>query len=232
MLRRSKVGKWYPRVKRLADICGASTALLIGSPLMLLLAIAIRLSFGRPILFRQIRPGLNERRFVCLKFRTMTDDRDELGQLRSDERRLTWLGLLLRRTSLDELPQLWNVLRGDVSLIGPRPLLERYLPYYTEAEHRRHSVRPGLTGWAQIHQRSCLPFDQRLEMDVWYVDHLSWQLDLRILLATIWVVITQHGTAPQDEPPLLPLDVQRASSLAIAAESNATEILGYGNPRE
>jgi lipopolysaccharide/colanic/teichoic acid biosynthesis glycosyltransferase len=232
MLRHRKSGKWYPRVKRLADICGASAALVIASPLMLLTAIAIRLSFGKPILFRQIRPGLNERRFVCLKFRTMTDDRDENGQLLPDELRLTWLGTLLRRTSLDELPQMWNVLCGHVSLIGPRPLLERYLPYYTETEQRRHSVRPGLTGWAQIHQRSRLPFDQRLEMDVWYVDHLSWQLDLRIFLATIWVVITQHGTTPEDESPLLPLDVQRASLLAIAAESNATEVLGYGSQRK
>lgn len=142
MLHRSESGKWYPKVKRLADICGASAGLVIASPLMLLVAIAIRLSFGKPILFRQVRPGLNERGFVCLKFRTMTDDRDENGQLLPDERRLTWLGTLLRRTSLDELPQMWNVLRGDVSLIGPRPLLERYLPYYTDTEHRRHSVRP------------------------------------------------------------------------------------------
>lgn len=214
---------WYPTVKRVVDIVGAACALVITSPLMLLVAVAVRLKIGKPVLFRQTRPGLNERPFVCLKFRTMTEDRDANGRLLPDEQRLMRLGTLLRRTSLDELPQLWNVLRGDVSLVGPRPLLEQYLPYYTPAEHRRHSVRPGITGWAQIHRRSCLPFDERLEMDVWYVDHMSWKLDLRIIFATIWIVLSQHGAMPDENGALLPLDVQREQSLVATANSNGIE---------
>jgi lipopolysaccharide/colanic/teichoic acid biosynthesis glycosyltransferase len=220
---RSPSAGWYRSTKRLFDILVAGSALVIASPLMLLIGVAVRLTIGKPVLFRQVRPGLNEKRFVCLKFRTMTNERDANGQLLPDERRLTRVGALLRRTSFDELPQLWNVLRGDVSLIGPRPLLERYLPYYTQTERRRHSVRPGLTGWAQIHQRSCLPFDQRLAMDVWYVDHMSWRLDLRILLATIWVVLLQSGTIPPDNRALAPLDVQRETAVASAAETQAAD---------
>jgi lipopolysaccharide/colanic/teichoic acid biosynthesis glycosyltransferase len=210
-------------MKRVFDIIGAASALVLAAPLMLLIGVALRLSIGKPVLFRQTRPGLNERPFVCVKFRTMSDDHNSNGQLLPDEDRLTWTGALLRRTSLDELPQLWNVLRGDASLVGPRPLLEQYLPYYTETEKRRHSVLPGLTGWAQIHRRSCLPFDERLAMDVWYVDHMSWHLDLRILLATIWIVLTQHGATPDSSGPLLPLDVQRQNSFATAANSNGME---------
>jgi lipopolysaccharide/colanic/teichoic acid biosynthesis glycosyltransferase len=220
---RSPSAGWYRSTKRLFDILVAGSALVIASPLMLLIGVAVRLTIGKPVLFRQVRPGLNEKRFVCLKFRTMTNERDANGQSLPDERRLTRVGALLRRTSFDELPQLWNVLRGDVSLIGPRPLLERYLPYYTQTERRRHSVRPGLTGWAQIHQRSCLPFDQRLAMDVWYVDHMSWRLDLRILLATIWVVLLQSGTIPPDNRALAPLDVQRETAVASAAETQAAD---------
>ncbi len=157
---------------------------------------------GRPILFRQERPGFNGRLFTCLKFRTMSNKRDETGQLLSDRERMVPLGAWLRRTSLDELPQLWNVLVGDLSVIGPRPLLTEYLPYYTAAEQRRHSVRPGITGWAQVHGRNNLNFDERLKMDVWYVDHLSWSLDLRILLATIRLVFTAKGTDLVSYPPL------------------------------
>jgi sugar transferase EpsL len=185
----------YRYLKRIIDVISAAVILAVAGPLVLLIAVMVRLTMGSPILFRQTRPGLNERPFTCLKFRTMDDRRNEQGQLLSDEQRLTSLGILLRRTSLDELPQLWNVLRGDVSLIGPRPLLERYLPYYTSKERRRHSVRPGLTGWAQIHGRNCLSFDKRLELDVWYVEHLSFWLDLRILLATAWIVMSQRGFA-------------------------------------
>jgi len=196
--------------------------LLLASPLMFLTAVAVRLSIGKPVLFRQRRPGLNEKSFVCLKFRTMTDERDAAGRLLPDDRRLTRIGALLRRTSLDELPQLWNILRGELSFIGPRPLLEQYLPYYTATEQRRHSVRPGLTGWAQIHERSRLSFDKRLAMDAWYVDHMSWHLDLRIALATVWIVLTQRGTTP-DGAALLPLDVQRSQSLVAAAKASQTE---------
>jgi len=185
----------YLRIRRVVDVMGAAFGLIVAAPVMLVIALAIRGAIGRPILFRQRRPGLHERGIVCLKFRTMTEARDQNGRLLPDEERLTPLGSFLRRTSLDELPQLWNILRGDLSFIGPRPLLEHYLPYYTPAEHRRHSVRPGLTGWAQIHGRNRLSFDQRLAMDVWYVEHVSWFLDVKILLVTFWVVLTQRGFA-------------------------------------
>lgn len=183
----------YRKVKRLLDLVGACTGLFFAAPLVLVISIAITLSMGSPVLFRQRRPGLNERPFECIKFRTMNDARDREGHLLSDAQRTTRFGLFLRKTSLDELPQLVNIVRGELSFIGPRPLLEEYLPYYTAEEHRRHYVRPGLTGWAQIHGRNDLSYDDRLAMDVWYVDHVSWKLDLRILLATIWIVLTQRG---------------------------------------
>jgi len=138
----------------------------------------------------------------------MNDKRTETGELLADANRITPLGAWLRRTSLDELPQLWNILRGELSIIGPRPLLMEYLPYYTDEEHRRHSVRPGLTGWAQIHGRNHVDFDERLKMDVWYVDHLSWRLDLHIVVATIGLVFTATGT---DLVSYLPLHEQRRS---------------------
>jgi sugar transferase EpsL len=183
----------YPRIKRLLDSIVAGIGLVVACPLILIIAMAIRLTMGSPILFRQRRPGFRERMFECIKFRTMTDECDQEGKLLSDAKRTTRLGLFLRRTSLDELPQLFSILRGDLSIIGPRPLLECYLDYYRPVEHRRHDVRPGLTGWAQIHGRNNLSFDQRLAMDVWYVDHMSWTLDLRIFLATVWIVLTQKG---------------------------------------
>lgn len=157
---------------------------------------------GKPILFRQERPGLNGRLLTCFKFRTMTDKRDENNDLLSDRERIVPLGTFLRRTSLDELPQFWNIVRGDLSFIGPRPLLKEYLPYYTPQEQRRHSVRPGLTGWAQIHGRNDQAFDERLKLDVWYVDHVSWHLDLWILLATIRLVFSSKGTDLVSYPPL------------------------------
>jgi lipopolysaccharide/colanic/teichoic acid biosynthesis glycosyltransferase len=210
-------------LKRLFDIVSAATLLVLTAPLLLLIALAVRLTMGKPVLFRQVRPGLNERLFVCVKFRTMNESHNEAGQLLEDERRVTRLGKFLRRTSLDELPQLWNVLRGDLSLIGPRPLFESYLPYYTETERRRHTVRPGLTGWAQIHGRNWARFDERLAMDVWYVDHMSWHLDLRILWATIWIVLTQQGVTPNPDVPLLPLDLERSRSPAAASLARAED---------
>jgi len=193
-------------IKRLLDIIGGLTGLVLSTPLLLIVGILNRIFMGRPILFRQQRPGINGQSFTCLKFRTMTNKRDENNQLLSDRERMVPLGTFLRRTSLDELPQFWNIVRGDLSFIGPRPLLKEYLPYYTPQEQRRHALRPGLTGWAQIHGRNNLPFDERLKMDVWYVDHLSWHLDLRILLATIRLVFTSRGT---DLVSYLPLHEQR-----------------------
>jgi sugar transferase EpsL len=183
----------YLRTKRVMDFTAAALGLLIAAPLMLAIAIAIRFSMGAPVLFRQRRPGWRERLFQCLKFRTMIEAQARDGRPLADSERTTRLGLFLRRTSLDELPQLLNIVRGDLAFIGPRPLLEEYLPYYTAEEHRRHLVRPGLTGWAQIHGRNRLSFNERLAMDVWYVDHLSARVDLRIFLATIWIVLTQKG---------------------------------------
>ncbi len=213
----------YPKFKKLLDVVGATALLILTAPLMLLIAAAVRFTMGRPVLFRQVRPGLNERLFTCFKFRTMNEAPDQKGRLLSDEQRLSRLGLLLRRTSLDELPQLWNILRGDLSIVGPRPLFESYLPYYTNEERRRHSVRPGLTGWAQIHGRNCLSFDERLAMDLWYVEHMSWRLDLRIVLVTIWVVLTQRGVTTDRSVLLVPLDVQRSRSPAAASNSTQTE---------
>ena len=183
----------YPIIKRLLDFAGAMILLVLAAPLIGLVALAVRCYLGRPVLFRQMRPGRHERLFTCLKFRTMTNACDEKGRLLEDEERTAKLGRFLRRTSLDELPQLWNILKGEASFIGPRPLFVRYLPHYTQEERRRHSVRPGLTGWAQIHGRNHLPFEKRLELDLWYVDHLSFWLDLRILVRTSWTVLMQEG---------------------------------------
>jgi lipopolysaccharide/colanic/teichoic acid biosynthesis glycosyltransferase len=199
----TKVATIYQsRIKRAIDFTVAFAGLVIFAPVLFIVAVLIRIFIGRPIIFRQERPGLKGRLFTCLKFRTMTDKRDEKGQVLGDRERIVPLGAWLRRTSLDELPQLWNVIKGDTSLIGPRPLLQEYLPYYTPEEQRRHSVRPGLTGWAQIHGRNNLGFDERLKMDVWYVDHLSWHLDLRILLATFRIIFSAKGTDLVSYPPL------------------------------
>ncbi len=200
----------YPKVKRGFDIAGALIGLLLLSPIMLSVAFLVRVTLGSPVLFRQRRPGFCERPFDCVKFRTMTNARDPQGALLPDERRETRVGRFLRKTSLDELPQLWNILTGDLSFVGPRPLLEEYIPHYTPEEHRRHLVRPGLTGWAQIHARNCLPFDQRLVMDVWYVDHMNWMLDLRILIVTAWVVLAQRGSAGDPSAERVGLHLQRS----------------------
>jgi len=185
----------YPVIKRWLDAGAAAIMLLACAPLIGLIAIVIRYSMGGPILFRQVRTGLNEKEFTCCKFRSMREEQLVDGRKLTDSERLTRLGLFLRRTSLDELPQLWNILRGDMSFVGPRPLLVHYLPYYTAEEKRRHLTRPGLTGWAQIHGRNYLPFNERFQKDIWYVNHLSWQLDARVLLATVWLVLTGKDVA-------------------------------------
>ncbi len=190
--------------KRAMDVVGAGLALLVCSPLLLAIALGVRRSLGRPVLFRQTRPGLHGAPFQMLKFRTMADARDASGQLLPDEQRLTRFGELLRRTSLDELPELWNVLKGDMSLVGPRPLLMQYLGRYTPQQARRHEVKPGVTGWAQINGRNAISWEKKFELDVWYVDHRSLALDLWIILATIWKTIrregisaAQHATMPE-----------------------------------
>ena len=177
--------------KRLLDLVVAATALLVLFPLMTAVAVMVRCALGAPVLFRQQRPGLNGRPFVILKFRTMRFD--QTSPASADHDRLNRAGLLLRASSLDELPQLMNVLKGEMSLVGPRPLLMEYLNRYTPTEARRHEVKPGMTGWAQINGRNALSWEERLAMDVWYVDHQSLSLDLRILARTIGSVIRRRG---------------------------------------
>ncbi len=181
--------------KRLFDILVAALLLLLILPLMLVTALAVRWALGVPVLLRQKRPGLDGMPFEFFKFRTMTEERDDAGGLLPDERRLTSFGRWLRMTSLDELPQLFNVLKGDMSLVGPRPLLMEYLPLYSPLQARRHEVRPGITGWAQVNGRNALSWDERFRLDVWYVDNCSLLLDLRILLLTVLRVFQARGIA-------------------------------------
>lgn len=188
-------------IKRLIDVVAASIGLVVLMPLLTVIAVAIRVSMGRPVLFRQRRPGYRGRPFTLIKFRTM---RATSG---TDAERLTWLGRFLRRLSLDELPQLWNVLKGEMSLVGPRPLLLEYLPRYSPEQARRHLARPGITGWAQINGRNAISWDEKFRLDTWYVDHWSLRLDLAILLATVLRVVERrgisaegHATAPEFLP--------------------------------
>lgn len=192
--------------KRLLDISVALALLLFFSPLFAGIALAIALAMGRPVFFRQMRPGKDGAPFMLLKFRTMSDERDRDGSLRPDAERLTPLGKFLRRASLDELPQLWNVLRGEMSLVGPRPLLMEYLPRYNAAQRRRHEVKPGITGWAQINGRNALSWEEKFALDVWYVDNRTFWLDLRILALTALAVLRGEGISAPGEatmPPFL-----------------------------
>jgi len=178
---------WRLGVKRSADVAIAAVALAASAPALAASALAVRIAMGRPVLFRQVRPGRQARLFTVYKLRTMAAGPGD------DAVRLTTLGRLLRASSLDELPQLWNVLRGDMSLVGPRPLLVQYLDRYTPAQGRRHDVLPGITGWAQINGRNALTHEERFRLDVWYVDHWSLALDLRILATTVWRVLSRSG---------------------------------------
>ncbi|MBI5494829.1 MAG: sugar transferase [Deltaproteobacteria bacterium] len=180
-------------LKRALDVAGATTGLCLLAGPMLACAAAVRLNLGTPVLFRQIRPGRSGKPFGMLKFRTMTDARDAHGNLLPDEVRLTALGKFLRRTSLDELPELLNVLHGDMSLVGPRPLLMEYLERYSPEQARRHDVRPGITGWAQVNGRNSLSWEEKFALDTWYVDHWDVLLDLLIVLRTVGAVFMQDG---------------------------------------
>ena len=180
-------------MKRLADFVLASALLVLAAPVLLVVAVAVRLAIGRPVLFRQRRPGLGAAPFDVLKFRTMSNETDAAGRLLPDERRLGRFGRLLRELSVDELPELINVVRGDMSLVGPRPLLMQYIDRYTKVQARRHEVRPGITGWAQIHGRNAITWERRLALDVWYVDHQSLWLDAKILALTAWKVLRREG---------------------------------------
>ncbi len=192
--------------KRLFDVIGASLALVLLSPLIAAVAAIVRTRAGSPILFRQVRPGQNGEPFEIIKFRTMTDERAPDGELLPDQDRMMDAGRHLRRWSLDELPELFNVLAGDMSLVGPRPLLMEYLDRYTSEQARRHEVRPGVTGLAQVSGRNDLPWERRFELDVWYVDNWSMWLDLKILWRTVGQVVTGRGISEQGSATMTPFD--------------------------
>lgn len=186
-------------MKRLFDIVACLAALILFTPVMLMVAWQIRNKLGAPVLFRQIRPGLDGKPFEMVKFRTMRNAIDEEGNSLPDVERMVPFGNFLRSSSLDELPELWNVLRGDMSLVGPRPLLMEYLPLYSPEQYRRHEVRPGVTGWAQINGRNALSWEEKFKLDVWYVDHRSFWLDLKILFLTIKKVLLRDGISAEGE---------------------------------
>ncbi|MBK9738934.1 MAG: sugar transferase [Actinobacteria bacterium] len=198
---------FYGRVvKRVLDVLLAMVGLVVLSPLLLVLAILVRQRLGSPVLFRQERPGLNGETFMLPKFRSMTSERSTAGDLLPDAERLTSFGRFLRSTSLDELPELWSILRGDMSLVGPRPLLMSYLPLYSAEQARRHLVRPGLTGWAQVNGRNAITWPQKFELDVWYVDHLSFRLDASILVKTVVGVVRREGVSAEGEATMPPFE--------------------------
>ena len=191
-------------IKRFFDLAIAVLSVIILSPFLVLIGILVRIKIGSPVLFRQVRPGLRGRSFIIYKFRPMTDKRDKNGNLLPDGDRLTRLGRFLRKTSLDELPELFNVIKGDMSIVGPRPLLMQYLERYTPEQARRHDVNPGITGWAQINGRNAISWEDKFKLDVWYVDNWSFWLDVKIIAMTIWKVlkregISQPGQATADE---------------------------------
>ena len=186
-------------IKRLFDVLVSLSLLLLLAPVLLVTALLVRRWLGAPVLFTQVRPGLYGQPFKMVKFRTMTDARDAAGNLLPDADRLTRFGRFLRSTSLDELPELFNVLKGEMSLVGPRPLLMEYLPLYTDEQRRRHEVRPGITGWAQVNGRNAISWNEKFEHDVWYVDNWSHALDLQILRRTVMSVIMREGISQQGQ---------------------------------
>lgn len=201
-------------VKRLFDVIVASFALLLLTPILYFVAFFVRKELGSPIVFKQIRPGFNEILFEMIKFRTMKNAYDLKGNILPDKERLTKFGLFLRNTSLDELPELINVIKGEMSLVGPRPLLVKYLPYYTESERQRHMVKPGITGWAQINGRNNLSWAQKLELDLWYVKNRSFLLDLKILFFTIYKVIKREDVVADAGDSVVDFDEERKACLA------------------
>lgn len=193
----------YKYIKRALDFCAALGAIIVLSPVLLIVALLVKTKLGSPVLFKQERPGMidsktgEEKIFTLCKFRTMTDERDENGELLPDEIRLTKFGKFLRSTSIDELPEFINILKGDMSFIGPRPLLVRYLPLYSEVQHRRHLVRPGLSGWAQVNGRNTVSWEEKFNLDVEYVDKMSFALDVKIFFMTIMSVLKREGISSE-----------------------------------
>ena len=201
-------------IKRIFDITASGAALVALSPVLAVTAYKVKKNLGSPVLFKQTRPGLNGEPFEMLKFRSMTDAKDSEGNLLSDSERLTDFGRFLRKSSLDELPELWNIFKGDMSIVGPRPLLMRYLPYYTEAEQKRHNVRPGLTGLAQVSGRNMLNWDDRLALDTYYAENQSLLLDAKIILKTILVVLNKKDIAEVPGDVFPPLDIYRKNHVS------------------
>ena len=194
---RHKAGFYEKYIKRLLDIVLSGCALIVLSPLLLVTAILVRVKLGSPVIFCQERPGRDEKIFKLHKFRSMSDARDENGNLLPDEIRLGKFGRNLRATSLDELPELWDIFRGKMSIVGPRPLLVKYLPLYNEEQHHRHDVRPGLTGWAQVHGRNLTSWEERFQYDVEYVQHISFALDVKIVFMTVRCVFAREGISAE-----------------------------------
>lgn len=206
---RGKNGIYCRYIKRLLDILLSGCALVVLSPVLLIVAILVRTKLGSPMIFCQERPGKDEKIFKMYKFRSMTDERDEDGNLLPDDARLTKFGRTLRSTSLDELPELWNIFKGDMSIVGPRPLLTSYLPYYTEEERHRHDVRPGLTGWAQINGRNTTNWDDRLQQDIDYVNECTFVKDVHILMITVLKVVRRSDILVGNQIPAGRLDHAR-----------------------
>lgn len=192
-----KVGFYEKYIKRLLDFTLSFLALIILSPVLLVTAVLVRIKLGSPIIFHQERPGKSEKIFHLYKFRSMTDECDENGNLLPDNERLTRFGRILRSTSLDELPELLNILRGDMSIVGPRPLLVKYLPLYNEEQKHRHDVRPGLTGWAQANGRNAISWEEKFKLDVWYVQHISFWVDVKVIFMTVKKVFCRDGISSE-----------------------------------
>ena len=192
-----KVGFYEKYIKRLLDFTLSFLALIVLSPVLLVTAILVRIKLGSPIIFHQERPGKSEKIFRLYKFRSMTDECDENGDLLPDDQRLTRFGQILRSSSLDELPELWNILRGDMSIVGPRPLLVKYLPLYNEEQRHRHDVRPGLTGWAQANGRNAISWEEKFKLDVWYVQHISFWVDVKVIFMTVKKVFCRDGISSE-----------------------------------
>jgi len=201
---KGKRGLYRRYFKRPLDFVLSLAAIVILSPILLLIALLVRIKLGSPVIFKQQRPGMNEKIFTLYKFRTMTDERDEKGELLPDEVRLTDFGKFLRATSLDELPELFNILKGDMSIVGPRPLLIEYLPLYNDHQRRRHEVRPGLTGWAQVNGRNAITWEEKFNYDVEYVDNLSFFLDVKIIFLTIMKVLKREGISQEGRATMEP----------------------------
>ncbi|GAA0367830.1 sugar transferase [Bacillus horti] len=210
-------------MKRAVDLVFGSVALLLSFPVMVVTAIVLRKSVGSPVIFTQQRPGLNGRPFHIYKFRTMTDERDEHQQLLPDNERLTRAGRVVRKLSLDELPQLFNVVKGELSFVGPRPLLMEYLPLYTSEQARRHEVKPGITGWAQVNGRNAISWEQKFKLDVWYVEHHSFWLDIKILFLTVLKVLKVDGINQQGQATIEKFKGSSASELQACTSQPTKE---------